>query len=113
MLVSLPLLPPSSASISTAVTSDREMPQLIESKHSPERSRRVSSATQSIMASVVTTKRISSAGDIIDKKKQTKKELKGKEEKMAVQEVWVKEVVPLVEVMEKGEGGCGEVVQLV
>ena len=58
------------------------------------------------MGSIATTKRISSAGDIVERKKQTKKESRTAMEeggKMAVQEVWTKEVVPLVEEMEKGE----------
>ena len=56
------------------------------------------------MGSIATTKRISSAGDIVERKKQTKKESRTAMEeggKMAVQEVWTKEVVPLVEEMEK------------
>ena len=44
------------------------MPALIESKHSPERSRRVCSASTSIMASTLAAKRVASAGDIIERK---------------------------------------------
>ena len=90
------------------------MPALIESKHSPERSRRVCSANTSIMASTLAAKRVASAGDIIERKntssmidklgKDRAKKTKEKKTKSSPQEVWMREIVPLIEVLETESG---------